>query len=153
MSKRSKPPGSGPGRPGGIPPVEHRWPPSVSGNPGGRPKKKPSLRDRAGDILEETVRLTLNNKVEEVSRAEYLLRTTFSLALNKPRDLLSVFRWLEGDLPPHKGDENDAADDAAAADDEIIQAAFARALRRQIAAAEVKPTRRRTKTRPDEEGG
>lgn len=40
-----------PGRGGVVPPIEHRWKPGVSANPGGRPKTK-IVTDRLREVLE-----------------------------------------------------------------------------------------------------
>lgn len=53
-----KPPGSSgrpPRRRGGNPPVEHQWKPGQSGNPGGRPKKKTTVRDQIIVLFDEEI--------------------------------------------------------------------------------------------------
>jgi uncharacterized protein DUF5681 len=61
-----------PGNGGVVPPVEHRWPPGVSGNPGGRPKWKP-VTDAYRRALEDPV------SVDKLAAA-------------------LVGRWLKGDV-------------------------------------------------------
>lgn len=133
-----KPPSRGRG---GEPPIEHRFKPGQSGNPGGRPKKTPSLREVGLRLMDEPVRVPGQN--EALTRGEVLMRTAFSHAARDPQALFRLLRFLYGDQPalgpPEAACEPDADDQA------IIDQALARAARRQQAAG----SKRRTK--PDGE--
>jgi hypothetical protein len=118
-----------PRRKGGTPPKEHQWPKGVSGNPGGRPKKTPTLRDTLTDYLAASP--VHPRTGERVTRLDLLAETMFRAALQKPSDAIHFARWLEGAQPPPLAD-SEPMDSGAGEDQAILDAALQRMLRREL---------------------
>ncbi len=118
---KSKKPGGGPTkRRGGNPPKEHQFKPGESGNPGGRPKKKLSLRDVAWKILDEKVGQREDG--EAILAAYILMRATLQRLKRNENGSIHFFRWLEGPQPPTEADESGGMEDGRS-DEEIIEMA------------------------------
>jgi len=116
-------------RKGGTPPKEFQWPKGVSGNPGGRPKKVPTLRDAALEIL--AGKTAHPHTGEEVTKLDLLAEMLIRSALHKPHDAMQLARWLEGAHPPPPIVEAEPEDDGVTKDQAILDAALQRLLRRE----------------------
>ena len=78
------------------PPVESRFKPGVSGNPGGRPKGGQNLKTLFNKILNEEVSLREGADVKKVSKAEAILRSVVVGALKGDgRSLAMLLRLAE----------------------------------------------------------
>jgi hypothetical protein len=78
------------------PPVESRFKPGVSGNPGGRPKGGQNLKTLFNKILNEEVSLREGADVKKVSKAEAILRSVVVGALKGDgRSLAMLIRLAE----------------------------------------------------------
>ena len=71
-----------PKRSGGVPPLEHRFKPGQSGNPGGRPKKQPTLRETTQARLARLVWILVDGKRQQVPR--FLIKIDRLAATPKP---------------------------------------------------------------------
>lgn len=127
MSKRRPPlpPKPAGKRKGGNPPEEYRFKPGQSGNPGGRPKKKPTMRDALDSALDREVVIPLGDKQARVTVREAIAhQKVASLGSADLPDFVSFFVWLDGPAPV---DAPEAANDLADEDD---QQAYEEAIRR-----------------------
>ena len=85
--KRSIPPGASPTS-GKVPPVEHRWKPGQSGNPGGRPK---------GESLTAGLRRRLEAEHRGRTLAEAVIEALVRGAVQgKPQHIKEVLDRVEG---------------------------------------------------------
>jgi hypothetical protein len=89
-----------PKRLGGSPPVEHRFKPGQSGNPGGRPKKQPTLRDTVVERLARLVPAIVDGKRQQVPLRDLIVDKALSKIADDPEDFVRLARWLDGDRPP-----------------------------------------------------
>jgi hypothetical protein len=64
------------------PPKQYRFQPGQSGNPGGRPKKLPSIRDVVAAELAKRVRIADDGLELMVSKQDALIKTLVDAALN-----------------------------------------------------------------------
>ena len=87
-------------RPGGVPPVEHRFKPGQSGNPGGRPKKHPTLRETTQERLARPVWILADGKRQQVPLRDALVDKALSAIADDPENFVRFARWLDGDRPP-----------------------------------------------------
>lgn len=94
-----------PRRPGGTPPVEHQFKPGQSGNPGGRPKKHPTLRETSHERLARRVPVMIDGKRQDMPLREVLVDRTIAKLADRPEDFVRFARWLDGDRPPAGGDD------------------------------------------------
>lgn len=115
---------------GGKPPVEHQFKKGQSGNPGGRPKRPPSLRDTAVERLERQVWITVESQRMRVPLREAIIDKI--LASLNADEFFKLAKWLEGEAPPRTVEDPDleAADEDDAA---ILTAAVERAIARRSA--------------------
>lgn len=123
-----------PKRPGGTPPAAHQFKPGQSGNPGGRPKKKKTMRDAIEAALERMVEATLDGRRQSMPLKDVLANTFLAKIGGDPELFIRAMRWLEGESPPAQLVEADPgilADFAAEEDAAIYEATIARALRRR----------------------
>lgn len=82
------------------PPEATRFKPGQSGNPGGRPKRRPTLRERVEQALDREVPAVIDGQRQMLPAADVLANALVAYLSKKPIDLLQVGRWLEGDRPP-----------------------------------------------------
>jgi hypothetical protein len=87
-------------RPGGVPPIEHRFKPGQSGNPGGRPKKQPTLRETTQERLARPVWVLVEGKRQQVPLRDALVDKALSAIADDPENFVRFARWLDGDRPP-----------------------------------------------------
>lgn len=85
-------------RRGGNPPVEHRFQPTKSGNPGGRPKGQ-SVRTLLRQELARDTTIVIGGRRETVSTAEALIRAYLASLIKKPDGVLRLFGYLEPSGP------------------------------------------------------
>ncbi|WP_245620202.1 DUF5681 domain-containing protein [Phenylobacterium immobile] len=127
MAKNSK-------RPGGSPPKTHQFKPGQSGNPGGRPKKKKTMRDAIDVALERMVEATLDGQRQSMPLKDALANTFLAKIGSDPELFIRAMRWLEGENPPAQlveADPSILADFEADEDAAIYDATIARELRRR----------------------
>ena len=121
--------GKNPKRPGGTPPRQHQFRPGESGNPGGRPKKKRTMRDAIDAALERMVEANVDGQRQSMPLKDALAHAFLSKIAGDPEIFIRAMRWLEGETPP--GASADIERDADADEDAaIFEAAVARAARR-----------------------
>lgn len=121
-----------PKRPGGTPPVAYQFKPGQSGNPGGRPKKQPSLRDTTRERLDRLVWATIEGKRQRIPLKDVLLDKVLSAMANDPDAFVKFARWFDGEGPPAAAVSDAAADAFEDAEDaDIYEATIARELRRR----------------------
>lgn len=65
----------------GKPPLHSRFPPGVSGNPSGRPKKKPSTDDLLRQELAREIQVTINGSKQTMSMHAALVASAVDKAL------------------------------------------------------------------------
>jgi len=123
----SKPPTELRRRRGGNPPEAHRFKPGQSGNPGGRPKKRPDLREAFRELLGENAAEVMNRDPKDFTFFELLALTC--ARKSKPRDMVALLGWLEGAHPPPRLVEADDQDIDDPDDAAIVEAALQRRLR------------------------
>ena len=118
-----------PKRPGGTPPKAHQFKPGQSGNPGGRPKRRRTMRDAIEEAMERPVEATIDGRRQRLPLKDVLAHQFIAGLSNDPDRFVRAMRWLEGECPPASADDGPASaedeDDAA-----IVQAALPRAIRR-----------------------
>ncbi len=121
-------------RPGGSPPKAHQFKPGQSGNPGGRPKKKKTMRDAIDAALERMVEATLDGRRQSMSLKDALANAFLAKLSGDPELFIRAMRWLEGESPPAQLVEaapSILADFEADEDAAIYEATIARELRRR----------------------
>lgn len=64
------------------PPVATRFQPGVSGNPKGRPKRKPTFAEMMLEEAHRAIKVGMGDKVVKIPRAKALIRKTFDAALH-----------------------------------------------------------------------
>lgn len=92
------------------PPPEFQFRPGKSGNPSGRPKKLPSLRQVLGDELAKRVRITEDGLEFMASKQVALIKNMVDAALSgNQRAASTVLAFFEKDRgdDPHTADELD----------------------------------------------
>lgn len=77
----------------GKPPKEHRFKPGQSGNPNGRPKKKPANGETLLEVLDDTIEVQRKGKKVKMHVFEVSLRKLAEKAIKK-RDLRAAMRFL-----------------------------------------------------------
>ena len=123
-----------PKRPGGSPPKAHQFKPGQSGNPGGRPKKKKTMRDAIAAALERVVEATLDGRRQPMPLKDALANTFLAKIGGDPELFIRAMRWLEGESPPAQLVEaapSILADFEADEDAAIYEATIAREFRRR----------------------
>jgi hypothetical protein len=85
--------------------VEHRFKPGHSGNPGGRPKKQPTLRETVGERLARLVPAIIDGKRQQIPLRDLIVDKALSKIADDPEDFVRLARWLDGDRPPAIADE------------------------------------------------
>ena len=87
----------------GKPPKDGQFPPGVSGNPSGRPKRQPKLRKAMSEILGREITLTVNGQKKTMSTQDALLFSLTTKAIKgSVKDQLGVIdliRDLEAQGP------------------------------------------------------
>lgn len=87
----------------GKPPKASQFPPGVSGNPSGRPKRPPKLRKAMSSILVRDITLTVNGHKKTMPTQEALLFAMITKALKAPvkhqLGVIDLLRELEGEWP------------------------------------------------------
>jgi hypothetical protein len=124
MSKDGKPPKGK--RPGGTPPVEHQFKPGQSGNPGGRPKKQPTMRDEMYDVLDTIVTIPIDGRPQKMTMRKALAYKTLAGAGSDVGDFVGLFGWLEGRTPPASAEPDESIGFDPAEDVEIYRKAIER---------------------------
>ncbi|WP_303829409.1 DUF5681 domain-containing protein [Asticcacaulis taihuensis] len=135
-------------RRGGTPPVEHRFKPGVSGNPGGRPKKKPTLRETAATIFSEEIPHPSGQGT--ITGGESFMRRAISQIARSSKDIVPFLRWLEGH-DPAPSDDKEQGDAPSSDDAEIIKQAFERML--QATNTSIQTGKRRPKAKTGGDNG
>jgi hypothetical protein len=64
------------------PPLATRFQPGVSGNPKGRPKRKPTFAEMMLEEAHRAIKVGMGDKVVKIPRAKALIRRTFDAALH-----------------------------------------------------------------------
>jgi len=64
-----------------MPPAHSRFKPGVSGNPGGRPKTKPSFQSELNAELGEVIRVNANGKDIEITKGRAIAKELVRLAI------------------------------------------------------------------------
>ena len=87
----------------GKPPKEFQFPPGVSGNPSGRPKRPPKISKAMSEILNRDITLTVNGQKKTMSTQDALLLSLATKAIKgSVKDQLGVInliRDLEAQQP------------------------------------------------------
>ena len=105
------------------PPRETQFKPGQSGNPGGRPKREPTVRDALQKALQREVPAVLDGRRQMLPAMDVLANALVAHLSKKPIDLVQVARWLEGERPVHgPGEPQDLAMDEAPLRDLIRRA-------------------------------
>lgn len=95
----------------GKPPKSTRFPPGQSGNPGGRPTKRPSLGEDLAAELGEEVRVNEGGGALTVSKQRALIKALIREALGgDPRAAKTILDLVRALAPEdHRESEHDAA--------------------------------------------
>ena len=108
----------------GKPPVNTQFPPGVSGNPKGRPKKSRNIGTQLKKQLSELVRITVNGRSRRVTALEVIIRQMVLDAAKgnaKARSALLALRSLYEEPAENPAGGRDARDD-----DEVMRALLRR---------------------------
>jgi hypothetical protein len=112
----------------GKPPIASQFRKGRSGNPKGRPKQSPNVRNEMRDTFLQPIVIKREGKTKTVSATNAVLQKTFQAALNgDPRAAALVYKLLERYLP----DQDTGNHDLSESDNLIVDQALQRLLVRR----------------------
>ena len=83
------------------PPIEHRFKPGRSGNPKGRPKKRPSVPDLITKVfIDEKFTARINGKEERINGLEAALKALLARVVKGDVKAIKLVLGSVRDLPP-----------------------------------------------------
>ena len=90
----------------GKPPKQSQFKKGKSGNPRGRPKRRPDLRRMMDEFLAEKITVSTNGRQERVRRDEALIMSAFSKAMKGHSHSIKLFIEEIASRPTHEPQNN-----------------------------------------------
>lgn len=118
---------------GGAPPKEYQFKPGQSGNPGGRPKGRRTMRAAIDEALDRMVPVNTQAGRCHMPLRDALANSIVSQVGSDPELFIKLMRWLEGERAPAMSAAPVASDAHGDVEDEtIFRSAMDREMRRRL---------------------